>query len=181
MTHIVTLPLEAVCAALVKEHDFDVSGIDQAENLVRGILDEESIDQKRLAAAMVILGWQYRSQFRHEEAERMFLQARGRFVENPFDKTRNTARATWFLAENHYFVNNHHIGRSLFWKAVAEYADTTGLFDEEARACLADFFECASGIEKDEDLAEDVEGMMDFVDFCEAQGTDGHITVVARY
>ena len=37
----------------------------------------------------------------------------------------------------------------------------------------------ATGIVKDDELAGEIEDVMDFTDFCEAEGCDGHITILA--
>lgn len=180
MTIHVDTPLQTICAAVAAEHGFDMpSGVDQAEELVKNLLEQDEVDRRKLAAALLILGWTYRLFYRHEEAERMYVQARGRFTENPLEFNRDTARANWFLAESNFFRNNHDVGRTLFWKAIREFSEATGLFDEEARACVEDFWHCATGIVKDDELAGEIEDVMEFTDFCQAEGCDGHITILA--
>lgn len=179
MTEQKYLPLDYVYAALLREHSIDFVEVSDLESMVEEASGQENIDRKRLGAVMLVLGWNYRYNHMYDEAENMFLRAKGYFVENPLDKSRDTARALWFLAENHYFRNNHEIGRSVFWNAIREFSATVGMFDQEAQLCLSNFWECASGIVKDEDLVQDIEDTMEFVAFCEAQGTDGHITVLA--
>ena len=179
MTKHTHLPLDYIYAALLKEHGIEFTEVSDLEAMVDEASGQDNIDRKRLGAVMLVLGWNYRYNYMHDEAENMFIKAKGYLVENPLEKSRDTARALWFLAENHYFRNRHEIGRSVFWNAVREFAATVGLFDTEARLCLSNFWEYATGIAKDADLAQDIEDTLEFVDFCEGEGTDGHITVLA--
>lgn len=179
MSNYVTLPLEAIYARVLAEHEFDISGVQEAEDLVRSLSDICCVDPTKLAASMLCLGWQYRQAHRYDDADHMFLQALKYFRVEPFEQNRNTSRTLWFLAENNYMHTNFDLGRSLFWRAVKEFAATTGLFDEEALACLEEFRELAEGFARDEDTADDVDGMLDFTAFLHEQGCDGHVTVVA--
>lgn len=179
MTNYVKLPLEAIHAKVCEDYGINVSGVDEAENHLRSLLDIYPVDHKKLAAAMLCLGWQYRCAFRHDEADHMYLQSLKHSRENAFDQNRGTSRAFWFLAENHMMHVNFDLGRSLFWRAVKDFSASTGLFDEEAQACLAEFRDLAEGIARDDSLAGDVEDIIDFTAFLEEMGCDGHVTVVA--
>ena len=179
MTQTTYLPLDVIYARICQENGIEASSVEEAVSLLESLLDSEGVGQKKLAAALIAVGWNHRKACHFEEAGHMLLQAVKYSRTSAFDMSRDTARALWFLAEAHYVDGNFTVARSVFWSAVKNFAKSVGLFDEEAQACMAEFAELAEGFARDEDLAEEVDDIIAFADFCESVGTDGHITVLA--
>lgn len=182
-------PLDVIFARICQEHGIEASNVDEAIARYEELSMRDDVPQKKLAASLLAVGWFYRKDMRKasnevddetsptpwQKAEHMFLQAVRYFRVSVFEQSRDTARALWFMAENHYLQGNFDLAKGLFWRAIKDFSSSVGLNDEEAKACMVEFAELAEGFARDEELAEEVDDVLGFAAFCEEMGGDGHI------